>query len=98
MDHVVIFGVAGGSAINALVRNLGYDNKITGVEIDSEIIELSNEFLELDKIKYLKIVIANAFEFVLKTKIKYNLILTDVVHESDVPNFLFQKIFYASNC
>ena len=93
MDHVLVLGVAGGSVIKTLVNEIGYDNKITGVDVDSEIIELANKFFELNKIKNLKIVIADAFEFILKTKIKYNLIIIDVFQDTEMPNFLFENFF-----
>ena len=68
MNHILVLGVAGGSVIKTLVDEIGYNKKITGVEIDPEIIELANRFFELDKIENLQIEISDAFEFVgLKT-------------------------------
>lgn len=93
MGEILVLGVAGGSVIKTLVYEIGCKGSITGVEIDEEIIEVANQFFHLDKIPNLEIVIDDAFEFVLKTKKKYGLIIIDVFQDTSMPNFLFQKFF-----
>jgi len=93
MKHILILGVAGGSVIKTLVDEIKYEGKITGVEIDPEIIQIANEYFSLDQIPNLEIVIDDAFEFVLKTKSKYDLILIDIFQDTVMPNFLFEKFF-----
>jgi spermidine synthase len=78
MDHILVLGVAGGSVVKTLVDEIKFSGRITGVEIDPEIIKLSNHYFKLDKIQQLEIVIDDAFEFVLKTKEKYDLIIIDI--------------------
>ena len=65
MDHILVLGVAGGSVIKTLVDEIEYKGKITGVEIDSDMIQIANEYFNLNQIKQLEIVIDDAFEFVL---------------------------------
>jgi len=93
MNHILVLGVAGGSVIKTLVDEIKYTGKITGVEIDPEIIAIANEHFHLDKIPNLKIVIDDAFEFALKTKEKYDLIIIDIFQDTVMPNFLFEKFF-----
>jgi len=93
MDHILVLGVAGGSVVKTLVDEVNYKGKITGVEIDHEIINVANSYFQLDKIKNLYIVIDDAFEFVLKTKEKYDLIIIDVFQDADMPGFLFERFF-----
>lgn len=93
MDSILILGVAGGSVIKTLVDEIAYNGKITGVEIDSEIIEIANKYFKLNEISNLKIINDDAFEFVLKTKSKYDLIIIDVFQDTTMPNFLFEKFF-----
>lgn len=93
MESVLILGVAGGSVIKTLVDEIAYAGKIKGVEIDAEIIEIANTYFELDKIPNLDIVIDDAFEFVLKTKEQYDLIIIDIFQDTTMPNFLFEKFF-----
>lgn len=98
MDHILVLGVAGGSVIKTLVDEIEYKGKITGVEIDSEMIQIANQYFDLDKIKQLNIVIDDAFEFVLKTKDHYDLIIIDVFEDTHMPNFLFEKFFLDRIC
>ncbi|MFD1605045.1 spermidine synthase [Flavobacterium artemisiae] len=98
MDHILVLGVAGGSVIKTLVDEIEFKGKITGVEIDSEMIQIANQYFDLDKIKQLNLVIDDAFEFVLKTKDQYNLIIVDVFEDTNMPNFLFEKFFLDRIC
>lgn len=92
-ESILILGVAGGSVIKTLVDEIKFKGKITGVEIDATVIDIANRFFELDKIQNLEIVIDDAFEFVLKTKLKYDLIIIDIFEDTSMPNFLFQDFF-----
>jgi spermidine synthase len=93
MNHILVLGVAGGSVVKTLINDVGFKGKITGVEIDTEIINVANTYFKLDKIPNLEIYIEDAFEFVLKTKNKYDLIIIDVFQDTKMPNFLFERFF-----
>ena len=77
-DDILVLGVAGGSVMKTLVNEIHFEGKITGVEIDPQVIDIANEYFDLKEIKNLNIVIDDAFEFVLKTKEKYDLIVIDI--------------------
>ena len=98
MNHILVLGVAGGSVIKTLVDEIKYKGKITGVEIDAKIIKIANTYFKLDEVKNLEIVIADAFEFVLKTKTKYDLIIIDIFQDTAMPNFLFETFFTNRVC
>jgi spermidine synthase len=98
MEHVLVLGVAGGSVIKTLVEEIKYKGKITGVEIDPEIIKIANAYFKLNEVKNLKIVIDDAFEFVLKTPKKYDLIIIDIFQDTTMPNFLFEPFFTNRVC
>lgn len=98
MDHILLLGVAGGSVVKTLVDEIEYKEKITGVEIDSEMIQIANQYFNLNQIKQLEVVIDDAFEFVLKTKDRYNLIIIDIFEDTHMPNFLFEKFFLDRIC
>jgi spermidine synthase len=93
MESILVLGVGGGSVIKTLVDDVKIKGKITGVEIDQEVIQIANEYFKLDKISNLSIVIDDAFEFVLKTKETYDLIIIDVFEDTKMPNFLYEKFF-----
>lgn len=98
MDHILLLGVAGGSVVKTLVDEIEYKGKITGVEIDSEMIQIANEYFNLNQIKQLEVIIDDAFEFVLKTKHQYNLIIIDIFEDTKMPNFLFERFFSERIC
>lgn len=98
MDHILVLGVAGGSVIKTLVDEINFEGKITGVEIDNSVITIANEYFHLDQIKNLEIIIDDAFEFVLKTKNKYDLVIIDVFQDTKMPNFLFETFFINRIC
>jgi len=93
MQHILVLGVAGGSVIKTLSEEVKFKGKMTGVEIDSEIIQIANDYFKLNEIPNLAIIIDDAFEFVLKTKEKYDLIIIDIFQDSTMPNFLFEQFF-----
>lgn len=92
-EHVLILGVAGGSVIKTLVDEIKFKGKITGVEIDKDVVDIANKYFRLNEIKNLEIIIDDAFEFVLKTKDKYDLIIIDIFQDTKMPNFLFEDFF-----
>lgn len=98
MNHILVLGVAGGSVIKTLVNEINFEKKITGVEIDQAVIVIANEYFHLDQIKNLEIIIDDAFEFVLKTKDKYDLIIIDIFQDTKMPNFLFETFFINRIC
>jgi spermidine synthase len=93
MDHILILGVAGGSVIKTIVNEVGFNGRISGVEIDKEIIRMANRYFKLHEIPNLEIFIDDAFEFVLKTKEKYDLVIIDIFQDLNMPGFLFEKFF-----
>jgi spermidine synthase len=98
MDKILVLGVAGGSVIKTLIDEINFKGKITGVDIDKAIIEIANEYFQLNQIQNLEIIIDDAFEFVLKTKDKYDLIIIDVFQDVRMPNFLFETFFINRIC
>lgn len=92
-EDILVLGVAAGSVIKTLAEEIKFKGKITGVEIDAAAIEIANTYFNLDKINNLEIVIDDAFEFVLKTRKKYDLIIIDIFKDTEMPNFLFEDFF-----
>lgn len=92
-ENVLVLGVAGGSVIKTLREEIKYKNKITGVELDEKVLQLANRYFKLNEIENLELVNEDAFEFVLKTKEKYDLIIIDIFQDTVMPNFLFEDFF-----
>ena len=98
MKKILVLGVAGGSVIKTLNEEIRFKGTITGVEIDPEIIKVANSYFHLNKIRNLTIVIADAFEFVLQTHEKYDLIIVDIFQDTKMPSFLFENFFTEKLC
>lgn len=98
MKHVLVLGVAGASVVKTLTNEIKYKGKITGVEIDANIIELANKYFNINKIPQLEIVIEDAFEFVLKTNKKYDLIIIDLFQDISMPSFVYEHYFRNRLC
>ena len=92
-ENILVLGVAGGSVIKTLVDEVKCKGQITGIEIDKEVLEIANKYFKLSEIKNLELIIDDAFEFVLKTKSKYDLIIIDIFQDTTMPNFLFEDFF-----
>ena len=92
-SNILVLGVAGGSVIKTLVEEVKFTGNITGVEIDPIVVEIANSYFRLNEITGLKLVTDDAFEFVLRTTGKYDLIIIDVFQDTTMPNFLFEDFF-----
>ena len=92
-QSILVLGVAGGSVIETLKKEVKFEGRITGVEIDAAVIELARKYFGLGNYKNVSIVNDDAFEFVLKTKEKYDLIIIDIFQDTTMPNFLFEDFF-----
>jgi len=96
--HILILGVAGGSVIKTLSEEIGFKGKITGIEIDPEVLQIANSYFGLDKIPNLEIIVDDASKYVLKDKNKYGLIIVDIFQDTTMPDFLFEDSFQKSIC
>lgn len=92
-ESVLVLGVAGGSVIETLVEEIKFKGRITGVEIDPDILQLAKDYFKIDRFTDVQLIADDAFEFVLKTKEHYDLIIIDIFQDTQMPNFLFQDFF-----
>jgi spermidine synthase len=92
-ESVLVLGVAGGSVIKTLVDDIQFKGKITGIEIDQEVIQIAKDYFKIDEIPNLTLLHDDAFEFVLKTNQKFDLIIIDLFQDTTMPNFLFEDFF-----
>jgi spermidine synthase len=92
-ENILVLGVAGGSVIKTLVDEIKYNRKITGVELDKNVLELANRYFKLNEVENLELINEDAFEFVLKTTEKYDLIIIYIFQDTVMPNFLFEDFF-----
>ena len=92
-ESILVLGVAGGSVIKTLINEIKFSGKITGIELDQNIIDIANTYFHLNSIPNLELINDDAFEYILKTKEHYDLIIIDVFQDTKMPNFLFEDFF-----
>ena len=83
--NVLILGMGAGSIVSLLEKKHKINCHITAVEKDEVVIELAKKYFNIDEYKSLTIIQEDAFEYVCRTKEKYDLIISDLFIESDVP-------------
>jgi len=97
--NILVLGVAGGSILETLQDDFKLtEAKITGVEIDAEVLELAKIYFQIDQKKNVNLVLADAFKFINTTKETYDLIVIDIFNDSNMPPQLFEKSYWINIC
>ncbi|MGE5382287.1 MAG: spermidine synthase [Omnitrophica WOR_2 bacterium] len=84
-SQVLILGLGAGSVANIIRNELEYKCQITGVEIDTAVVEAARKHFALDKVTNLNVIIDDAYDFVENSTDKYDLIIVDLYIEDKVP-------------
>lgn len=88
--NVLILGFGGGSIANILLNEFYLKCRITGVELDEEIINLSKSYYNSNIYNNTQVIIEDAFIFMEKNKIQYDLVFVDLFIDTQIPE-KFQK-------
>ena len=92
IKKVLLLGLGAGSVVDLLVNKYGLKCAITGVELDGNVIDFAKKYFDIEKYKSLKIVQADAFEFVQQCNEKFDLIVVDLFVGDTVPtNFTSEE-------
>lgn len=97
VKRALVLGLGGGSVAKIINKNWP-DAKITGVDLDPNMVSVGKKYLGLDKIKT-DIVIEDAMKFITKAakkKSKYDLICIDLYIGDNFPE-KFEKIEFVKN-
>jgi spermidine synthase len=89
--NVLILGMGAGSVISLLRVKYRINCSITAVENDQVVLELAEKYFDIRKYRSLDIISGDAYRYVCETKEKYDLIISDIFVDADVP-----KIFASS--
>lgn len=91
--RVLILGLGSGTAARVMAK-LWPGAELVGVEIDPVMVEMGKKYFQLDEIKTLQIVNADAFAFIEQNRSKYDLILIDMYRGKDIPAKAKTEDFY----
>lgn len=83
--NVLILGFGAGSIAHILRYDYCWNGKITGVEIDEQVIFLAKKYFKLERINNIDIKIADAEDFVNHTAQKFDLIVIDIFLNLEIP-------------
>ena len=85
IKSVLLLGMGAGTVVSLLKQKYKIDCSITAVEKDDVVIELAKKYFEIEKFKALNIVNDDAFEYVKTTHKKFDLIISDLFIDGNVP-------------
>lgn len=88
----LILGLAGGT-LAKLIHQVNPQAKITGVEIDPQMIYLGKRYLYLDQIPGLTIIQADAQKFVQSYHNTFDAVFVDMYYNDQMPNFVYSPKF-----
>jgi spermidine synthase len=95
-NNVLILGMGAGSVISLLRQNYNINCKITAVVIDAVVIDLAKRYFNIELFNNLTIIHQDAFDFASNSTEKYDLIISDLFIDSDVPK-KFASVEYLIN-
>ncbi|QOI96789.1 MAG: fused MFS/spermidine synthase [Flammeovirgaceae bacterium] len=90
---VLILGFGAGSVASILCDELKLSPEITGVEFDPVVIDLAKKYFQLNRHEKLSIHIADAAAFIQQSKSTYDLVVSDVFIDKQVPESVVQKAY-----
>jgi spermidine synthase len=93
VKSTLLLGVAGGSAIKIMRKEIYNHELIVGVDVDPKVIELATAYFNLGTYQNLEINIQDAQDFMKSNKQKFDFILIDIFQDNNMPNFLFERNF-----
>jgi len=93
--NILLLGLAGGCNAH-LVNRFFPKSHITAVEIDPAMVELGNKFFRLKKVKNIKIIIADALDYVnnLNSKENFDIVMVDCFIGKNIPQKLSSVSFF----
>ena len=98
IKNVLVLGFGSGSVVSLLQNDYKMNCKITGVEADEVVIDLSKKHFQLGEIKNLTLHCADAYDFVFECKGKFDLIVMDAFIDKYVPKKFHEEVFVKSLC
>ncbi|MDR0230233.1 MAG: fused MFS/spermidine synthase [Flavobacteriaceae bacterium] len=94
MNNILILGLGGGSILKLLRKEVKYNGAITSVELDPAILFVAKKYFDLEQYSDKHTIVeGDAFEFMLKQKEHYDLIVIDIFQDYKMPIFLYESYF-----
>jgi len=95
IENALILGFGGGCTVKLINEKYNKNAKITGVEIDEKIIELSKKYFDIEKFQNLDLICSDAYDYALNCKTKFDFIIIDAFIDLRVPENIVKEDFIA---
>jgi spermidine synthase len=92
----LILGFGAGSIATILCEELRLSPRLTGVEIDQEVIALGRKYFSLDRFYNLELHCADAAEFIASCRAQFDLVVSDVFVDKQLPASV-RRLSYLTN-
>lgn len=93
-ENALILGLGGGSVIQTLREEKKFEGKITAVEIDQVIIDIAANEFNITSNEKATIICDDAWNFVIKDRTKYDLIIVDLFIDNEIPGKFLKIEFW----
>ncbi len=94
MNSILVLGLGGGSVIETLKKDFKYQNQITAVDIDPQIIAIAKSEFQIESSENLNIICDDALKFVQNTHETFDLIIIDLFIDLNVPEQFLELSFW----
>ncbi|WP_339634324.1 fused MFS/spermidine synthase [Bizionia echini] len=94
VHSILILGLGGGSVIETLKSDFNYQNQITAIDIDPQIIAIAKHEFQIDISKNLKIICDDAWHYIENTSDTFDLIIIDLFIDITVPEQFLDVSFW----
>ncbi|OBX24407.1 MULTISPECIES: spermidine synthase [Bizionia] len=85
VNSILVLGLGGGSVIETLRKDFKYQNQITAVDIDPQIIAIAKNEFQIETSKNLNIICDDALHYIENTSDTFDLIIIDLFIDLMVP-------------
>lgn len=93
LNKILLLGLGGGSVIKTLREDLACKAAITAVDIDAAMLKIAQEDFQINQYEKVKLVEADAYNFVKEAADIYDLIIVDVFIGDTVPEVFTKPSF-----
>ena len=92
--NILLLGLGGGSVIETLLNDFKYKDHITALDIDPDIIEISQKEFNISETENLKIICDDAIHFIKNNREVFDLIIIDIFIDTEVPSPFYKSSFW----
>lgn len=91
---ILLLGVAGGSVIETLRKDFGYEGHITGIEIDPAMLQIADAYFDIRSDERTELIEMDAVKYVANAEGSFDLIIVDLFFDDQIPENAYKLVFW----